>query len=304
MCRMVSLGFSVFFYFVVVTSIFFSPSLQAVMEISAGSESRVEINTSLLSTAEKDVYHTSISICSREATEYLYITFGYDPYWTDDFSVKSDVSDVRQEYHLRAELNRSKIDVTPNQHYKFNIKNNCESASRDDLKLTLKFYGLGRLQPGTYSGKLWVFSSTGRAVLEIPITISGEKEIIKISNLNDLAFQKGNGQWIAQNDQICVYSTAKNYRLEAYSSNKGRVQNIHGEGAEYSAFWAVGGGEEQDLTGYLGGGAGALKNLKPDNSENCPTLRSRLRVSVPAASISQLPAGMDSDIITLTVIPG
>ncbi len=306
MCRLLPVQSFVANCFYAFASFFFgSSSLQADMQISPGSVSGIEINTSLLSAVEKEVYQTAISVCSTKTSKDLYISFSNYPYDFEEFSVKNDASGIRQEYHFSAELNGVKIAlVKHNEPYKFNIQNVCDSADRDDMTLGLTFYGLGKLQPGTYSGQLWVHSSVSGKILEIPITLTGASEVVKISNLDDLTFHENGNRWVATNNRICVYSSVSSYRLEARSSNRGMVKNSRGEGVAYSAFWIVGKGSRHDLTKHLSSSAGVVEDLLADNSEDCPTVTSTFRASVPAVSINNLPAGTYSDIITLTVMPG
>ena len=72
MCRMQPLQSLVVNCLYAFASFFFgSSSLQADMQISPGSVSGIEINTSLLSAAEKEVYQTAISVLQYENIERL-----------------------------------------------------------------------------------------------------------------------------------------------------------------------------------------------------------------------------------------
>ncbi|WP_139117245.1 hypothetical protein [Endozoicomonas atrinae] len=192
-------------------------------------------------------------------------------------------------------------EVVKGQLYPVSFRSGCRSAQHN-ARLSLTFLNLGSLPGGRYESRLQVKAEGQTDAIYLPVKIMGG-EVIQISDLKDLTFEKSGSVWEASNSNICVYSTAPGYSLEIQSRNNGQVRNFQSVGASYSAYWKVGAGPENSLSNVLVTGGVALRGLKPDNAQGCPNIRSTLRVSLLDSAVTALPAGIYQDVITLTVRP-
>ena len=199
------------------------------------------------------------------------------------------------------EAGEADAEVEKGRIYPVSFRSGCRSVQHN-TKLSLTFLNLGSLPGGRYESRLEIKVEGQAGAIYIPVKIIGG-EVIQVSDLKDLTFEKSGSVWEASNSNICVYSTAPGYSLEIQSRNNGQVRNFQSVGASYSAYWKVGAGPENPLSNVLVTGGVALRGLKPDNAQGCPNIRSTLRVSLPDSAVTALPAGVYQDVITLTVRP-